>query len=134
ERLHRLRQSLVMDELASKRAELDALIQREATDGAASSRPSSRAAASPSQAALPPSGAPRPRATPAAESAPSVLARANALAALGARAAAVRPELGPRPAAAPKGTVTMEWLGWSFFRLTSTAGRVLLVDPWLGNG
>ena len=32
---------------------------------------------------------------------------------------------------AADGTVTLEFLGWSHFRLTSTAGKVILLNPWV---
>ena len=31
------------------------------------------------------------------------------------------------------GQVTVEWLGWSFFRLTSPNGKVILLNPWADN-
>ena len=37
------------------------------------------------------------------------------------------------PAIAQGGTVTLEWFGWSHFRLTSVNGKVILLNPWLTN-
>lgn len=40
------------------------------------------------------------------------------------------------PAATPahaQGTVTLEWFGWSFFRLTSVNGKVILLNPFASN-
>lgn len=37
------------------------------------------------------------------------------------------------PALAQGGTVTLEWFGWSFFRLTSVNGKVILLNPFLTN-
>jgi L-ascorbate metabolism protein UlaG (beta-lactamase superfamily) len=39
----------------------------------------------------------------------------------------------PRPAAtrAQSGEVTLEWLGWSHFRLTSPGGKVILLNPFI---
>jgi L-ascorbate metabolism protein UlaG (beta-lactamase superfamily) len=40
------------------------------------------------------------------------------------------------PSATPahaQGTVTLEWFGWSHFRLTSVNGKVLLINPFLTN-
>ena len=34
---------------------------------------------------------------------------------------------------ASQGGVTMEWLGWMFFRFTSPRGTVVLTSPWLEN-
>jgi len=31
------------------------------------------------------------------------------------------------------GSVSLEWLSWSFFRLTSPAGKVVLTNPWATN-
>ena len=31
------------------------------------------------------------------------------------------------------GAVSLEWLTWSFFRMTSPGGKVLLTNPWLSN-
>jgi L-ascorbate metabolism protein UlaG (beta-lactamase superfamily) len=39
----------------------------------------------------------------------------------------------PAPALAQGGTVTLEWFGWSHFRLTSVNGKVLLINPFLTN-
>lgn len=37
-----------------------------------------------------------------------------------------------QPAAqAGTGEVTVEWLGWSFYRLTSPTGKVILLNPWV---
>lgn len=33
----------------------------------------------------------------------------------------------------PGGAVKLEWLTWSFFRLTSPNGKVILTNPWLTN-
>lgn len=33
----------------------------------------------------------------------------------------------------PGGTVKLEWLTWSFFRITSPGGKVILTNPWLTN-
>ncbi len=52
--------------------------------------------------------------------------------------AAVGPPAAKRPppasglAQAP-GTVNVEWLGWSHFRMTSPAGRVILTNPFVVN-
>ena len=38
------------------------------------------------------------------------------------------------PSASPIGggdQVTLEWLGWSHFRLTSPGGKVILLNPWI---
>src|SRR5262249_46230011 len=35
------------------------------------------------------------------------------------------------PSAAQGGTVTLEWFGWSHFRLTSVNGRVILINPYI---
>ncbi|MFN0073803.1 MAG: MBL fold metallo-hydrolase [Chloroflexota bacterium] len=35
------------------------------------------------------------------------------------------------PATAQGGTVKLEWLGWSFFRLTSPSGKVVLINPYI---
>jgi L-ascorbate metabolism protein UlaG (beta-lactamase superfamily) len=35
------------------------------------------------------------------------------------------------PARAQGGTVTLEWLGWSFFRFTSPNGKVILTNPFI---
>ena len=49
---------------------------------------------------------------------------------------------GPRGRAAPAaaqeatpqaGAVSLEWLGWSFFRVTSPAGKVILLNPFVAN-
>ena len=37
------------------------------------------------------------------------------------------------PANAQGGTVTLEWFGWSHFRLTSVNGKVILINPFLTN-
>lgn len=40
------------------------------------------------------------------------------------------------PSATPahaQGAVTLEWFGWSHFRLTSVNGKVILLNPWLTN-
>ncbi len=37
------------------------------------------------------------------------------------------------PALAQGGAVTLEWFGWSHFRLTSVNGKVILLNPWLTN-
>jgi L-ascorbate metabolism protein UlaG (beta-lactamase superfamily) len=37
------------------------------------------------------------------------------------------------PAHAQGGTVTLEWFGWSHFRLTSVNGKVILLNPFLTN-
>jgi L-ascorbate metabolism protein UlaG (beta-lactamase superfamily) len=42
----------------------------------------------------------------------------------------------PRPAselAQARGAVSVEWLGWSHFRMTSPAGRVILTNPFVAN-
>jgi L-ascorbate metabolism protein UlaG (beta-lactamase superfamily) len=39
----------------------------------------------------------------------------------------------PVRAAAAKRAVTLRWLGWSHFRLTSTTGKVILLNPWATN-
>jgi L-ascorbate metabolism protein UlaG (beta-lactamase superfamily) len=36
-------------------------------------------------------------------------------------------------AAAAKAAVSLEWLGWSHFRLTSPAGKVVLLNPFVAN-
>ncbi len=40
---------------------------------------------------------------------------------------------GPAVAQDPQGGVKIEWLTWSFFRITSPKGKVILTNPWLGN-
>ncbi len=45
----------------------------------------------------------------------------------------VEPPAWKATAAAPPGTVLMEWLGWSCYRFTSTNGKVLVTNPWLTN-
>ena len=37
------------------------------------------------------------------------------------------------PAAQPAGTVTVEWFGWSHYRFTSPAGKVILTNPFTSN-
>jgi L-ascorbate metabolism protein UlaG (beta-lactamase superfamily) len=37
------------------------------------------------------------------------------------------------PVAAQSGDVTLEWFGWSHFRLTSPNGKVILINPFLTN-
>jgi L-ascorbate metabolism protein UlaG (beta-lactamase superfamily) len=37
------------------------------------------------------------------------------------------------PAAAQAGEVTLEWFGWSHFRLTSPNGKVIIINPFLTN-
>jgi L-ascorbate metabolism protein UlaG (beta-lactamase superfamily) len=37
----------------------------------------------------------------------------------------------PPSARAQAATVKLEWLGWSFFRLTSPGGKVVLLNPWI---
>ena len=39
----------------------------------------------------------------------------------------------PIPEASPvaSGQVSLEWLGWSHFRLTSVTGKVILLNPWV---
>ena len=32
-----------------------------------------------------------------------------------------------------EGTVTMEWLGWNAWRITSPTGKVLLLNPLVGD-
>ena len=74
------------------------------------------------------------------------LSRRTALRALtgGSAALLTGSVLGPSPAAAQEGTpnaesgtpgagneVTVEWLTWSFFRLTSPTGKVILLNPWI---
>jgi hypothetical protein len=39
----------------------------------------------------------------------------------------------PARAAASKRAVTLRWLGWSHFRLTSASGKVILLNPWATN-
>ena len=39
----------------------------------------------------------------------------------------------PPVAHAQEGEVTVEWFGWSFFRLTSPNGKVILLNPWATN-
>lgn len=36
-------------------------------------------------------------------------------------------------AAATKRAVTLRWLGWSHFRLTSSTGKIVLLNPWATN-
>ncbi len=38
---------------------------------------------------------------------------------------------GPVVAQNPQGEVKIEWLTWSFFRITSPEGKVILTNPWL---
>jgi len=40
---------------------------------------------------------------------------------------------GPVVAQDPRGEVKIEWLTWSFFRITSPKGKVILTNPWLSN-
>jgi L-ascorbate metabolism protein UlaG (beta-lactamase superfamily) len=40
---------------------------------------------------------------------------------------------GVAPAQAQGGTVTVEWFGWSHFRLTSVNGKVILLNPFVAN-
>ena len=40
---------------------------------------------------------------------------------------------GPAVAQGSQGKVTIEWLTWSFFRITSPQGKVILTNPWLSN-
>ena len=40
---------------------------------------------------------------------------------------------GPVVAQDPQGEVKIEWLTWSFFRITSPKGKVILTNPWLSN-
>ena len=40
---------------------------------------------------------------------------------------------GPVVAQDPQGEVKIEWLTWSFFRITSPEGKVILTNPWLSN-
>src|SRR4051794_11367658 len=37
------------------------------------------------------------------------------------------------PASTQEGAVTLEWFGWSHFRLTSPNGKVILLNPFLTN-
>src|SRR3954447_4010738 len=39
----------------------------------------------------------------------------------------------PTPASAQAGVVTLEWFGWSHFRLTSPNGKIILLNPFLTN-
>jgi L-ascorbate metabolism protein UlaG (beta-lactamase superfamily) len=39
----------------------------------------------------------------------------------------------PTYAQSSSGTVTLEWFGWSFFRLTSPTGKVILTNPFAAN-
>ena len=39
----------------------------------------------------------------------------------------------PVPASAQSGDVTLEWFGWSAFRLTSPTGKVVILNPFLTN-
>jgi L-ascorbate metabolism protein UlaG (beta-lactamase superfamily) len=39
--------------------------------------------------------------------------------------------IAPTPTSAQGGAVTLEWFGWSHFRLTSTAGKVILLNPFI---
>jgi L-ascorbate metabolism protein UlaG (beta-lactamase superfamily) len=52
-------------------------------------------------------------------------------AAVAALAVALMPAAGP--ASAQGGTVSLEWFGWSHFRLTSVSGKVILINPFLNN-
>ena len=58
-----------------------------------------------------------------------------ALSVMGAALAALLIALVPpaTPASAQGGTVTLEWFGWSHFRLTSVNGKVILLNPFLTN-
>jgi L-ascorbate metabolism protein UlaG (beta-lactamase superfamily) len=38
-----------------------------------------------------------------------------------------------QPAPRAAGPVTLEWFGWSFFRLTSPTGKVILINPFAAN-
>lgn len=49
-------------------------------------------------------------------------------AAIGVTSTAAAQEATPAP-----GAVTLEWLGWSFFRLTSPEGKVILINPFAEN-
>jgi len=40
---------------------------------------------------------------------------------------------GPAVAQDAQGEVKIEWLTWSFFRITSPEGKVILTNPWLSN-
>lgn len=40
---------------------------------------------------------------------------------------------GPAVAQDTQGEVKIEWLTWSFFRITSPKGKVILTNPWLSN-
>ena len=37
----------------------------------------------------------------------------------------------PAMASGQAGEVTVEWVGWSFYRLTSPTGKVILLNPWV---
>jgi len=39
----------------------------------------------------------------------------------------------PTPSVAQEGAVTLEWFGWSHFRLTSPTGKVILTNPFTTN-
>ena len=42
--------------------------------------------------------------------------------------------IGAAPVAQPtNGAVTVEWLGWSHYRLTSPSGKVVLTNPFTSN-
>ena len=43
------------------------------------------------------------------------------------------PILGSNAAIAQSGSVTLEWLSWSIFRLTSPGGKVILTNPFVVN-
>jgi L-ascorbate metabolism protein UlaG (beta-lactamase superfamily) len=72
-------------------------------------------------------GIPLPRAGRRALAALSVLGAALAAVV----AVAVVPAA--TPAAAQTGNVTLEWFGWSHFRLTSPNGKVILINPFVTN-
>ncbi len=40
---------------------------------------------------------------------------------------------GPVVAQGSPGEVKLEWLTWSFFRIASPTGQVILTNPWLSN-
>ena len=64
-----------------------------------------------------------------------ILRRAGlrALAVMVALAAVLVVASAPSPASAQMGAPTLEWFGWSHFRLTSTTGKIIHVNPWTTN-
>ena len=64
---------------------------------------------------------------------PHTRAGRRALAMMAALLAVLLVAVVPSTVAAQGGTVTLEWFGWSHFRLTSVNGKVILINPFLTN-